>query len=57
MNCTDEQWKHCQVEKKGCNDCFYDFVPKSKIREKINEVTAYGFDNVVEILEELLEEE
>lgn len=33
-----------------------DIIPKAKIREKIGEVTAYGFDNVVEVLQELLEE-
>jgi hypothetical protein len=57
MKCTDNEWKHCQQEKRGCDGCYYDCIPKSKIREKIDEVTAYGFDNVVEVLQELLEEE
>ncbi len=50
----EDNW--CQREKRGCLDCYYDVVPKSRIRAKIDEVTAYGFDNVVEVLQELLEE-
>lgn len=23
LECTDEEWLHCQVEKRGCEGCFY----------------------------------
>ena len=23
MKCTDKQWQHCQVEKRGCEGCYY----------------------------------
>lgn len=31
-------------------------IPKSRVKEKIDEVTKYGFDNAIDLLEELLEE-
>ena len=24
MKCGDKEWKHCRVEKMGCNGCYYD---------------------------------
>lgn len=24
MKCTDKEWKHCRVEKMGCDGCYYD---------------------------------
>lgn len=28
MFCTDKQWKHCQEEKRGCSNCFYEEIWK-----------------------------
>ena len=32
------------------------YITKAKVKTKIDEVTVYGFDNVIEVLQELLEE-
>lgn len=39
MKCTDKEWKHCRVEKMGCNGCFYDDLNKNKIEQHIDEAT------------------
>ena len=70
MICTDKEWKYCRVEKRGCNGCYYDVIPKLKIRERIEElkkkemcylVNMQGFSmgiiqEQIKLLQELLEE-
>lgn len=29
-DCTDKEWKHCRVEKMGCENCYYDDKKKEK---------------------------
>ena len=49
MKCTDNEWKHCRVEKMGCDGCYYnkkitldDYLKKYHLTKKINEK-----DNVI----------
>ena len=52
-----EMNKELEVQHDKLTKHFIDnHIPKSKIIAKIDEVTAYGFDNVIEVLQELLEE-
>lgn len=30
--CTDKEWTHCRVEKRGCEGCHYDIEYKKKKR-------------------------
>lgn len=32
--CTDKEWTHCRVEKRGCEGCHYDIEYKKKKENK-----------------------
>lgn len=70
MRCTGKQMDTCREEKLTCNGCYYDVIPKLKIRERIEElkkkemcylVNMQGFSmgiiqEQIKLLQELLEE-
>ena len=39
MICTDNEWKHCRVEKMGCKGCYYDQAYKEDVNKLIEELT------------------
>lgn len=46
MKCGDEEWQHCQVEKMGCEGCYYDVDIIGK-RVKVNHPEFDGVTGVV----------
>lgn len=43
MKCGDNEWQHCQKEKRGCNGCAYN--DKSKSDEIFEELGYKKYDN------------
>lgn len=39
MICGDKEWKHCRVEKRGCEGCYYNEAYKKDIENLIEELT------------------
>ena len=65
MKCTGNEWDTCQVEKMGCNGCFYDekeimskesFEEVIRNIELINNITLYGRTGIKYNVEKLWEE-
>ena len=43
MKCTDNEWKHCRVEKMGCRGCHYDKFNNLEIANEFANLTyLYG---------------
>lgn len=55
MICGDKEWEHCRVEKMGCTGCYYDVIPKSKIRKFLKNKAAIIYGIKVIAVEDLLE--
>jgi len=58
MKCTDNEWKHCQEEKRGCKGCYYNDLDNlleelTKVRpEMLNEEALKLFNTIMAILDE-----
>ena len=39
MQCTDNEWKHCRVEKMGCDGCYYSEKEDKLDEQKISKHT------------------
>lgn len=49
MKCTDKEWDTCQVEKMGCNGCYYDEIEIGdyvRTRGTIGKLTRIEFDKI-----------
>lgn len=53
MKCGDEEWQHCQVEKMGCEGCYYDVdIIGKRVKVKHPE-----FDGVTGVVVEKIRDE
>ena len=49
MKCTDKEWDTCQVEKMGCNGCYYDEIEIGdyvRTRGTIGKLTRIEIDKI-----------